>query len=174
MTRKTTWPIEIIRSTRRRKTVSAELKNGVLVVRAPANMSEAELQPIVEKLQARMQRRVRRGPLSDEALAARAQALNEKYFNGRLQWQSIRFVTNQNTRFGSCTPAKGTIRISHRVARMPDWVLDYVIVHELAHLEEANHGPDFWALVNRYPLTERARGYLMAVGLEDVSADGLD
>ena len=138
--KKATWPIEITRSTRRRKTVSAELKNGVLVVRAPANMSEAELQPIVEKLQTRMQRRLRQGLLSDEALAARAQALNEKYVNGRLQWRSIRFVTNQNARFGSCPPTKGTIRISHRVTKMPDWVLDYVMVHELAHLEETNHG----------------------------------
>ena len=43
---------------------------------------------------------------------------------------------------------------------MPSWVLDYVLVHELAHLRVPGHGPKFWALVDRYPRTERARGYL--------------
>jgi predicted metal-dependent hydrolase len=55
------------------------------------------------------------------------------------------------------------IRISSRAAALPSWVLDYLLVHELAHLEVAGHGPHFWRLVNRYPLTERARGYLMAL-----------
>ena len=162
------WPVEVVRSARRRKTVSAELKNGVLVVRAPAQMDDAELAPIIEKLQARLEKRVQKAALSDADLQARAQFLNRQYFNGRLHWQSIRFVTNQNKRFGSCTPSTGVIRLSHRLGTMPSWVLDYVIVHELAHLEQANHGPRFWRLVNNYPLTERARGYLMAVGLEEI------
>jgi predicted metal-dependent hydrolase len=163
------WPIEIIRSNRRRKTVSAELKNGTLVVRAPAAMSDKDLAPIIEKLQKRLRKRVKPVPQTDEALEKAAQRLNNQFFNGQLRWQSIRYVTNQNKRFGSCTPSKGTIRISHRLAEMPKWVRDYVVVHELAHLKEANHGPRFWKLVNRYPLTERARGYLMAVGLEEDS-----
>ncbi len=165
------WPVEVVRSDRRRKTVSAELKNGVLVVRAPAAMNDEELAPIIERLQTRLENQVQKAQLSDKDLAQRAQLLNKRYFNGRLHWRSIRFVTNQNKRFGSCTPSQGTIRLSHRLAKMPDWVLDYVLVHELAHLQEANHGPRFWKLVNRYPLTERARGYLMAVGLEDVSGE---
>ena len=167
----TDWPIEIIRSDRRRKTVSAELKNGVLVVRAPAAISEEELNPIVEKLQKRLQRRYQRGPQTDAALIKAAQRLNEQYFGGALRWQSIRYVDNQQKIFGSCTPSRGTIRISDRVAKLPAWVRDYVIVHELAHLKEANHGPRFWKLANRYPLTERARGYLMAIGLEAESEE---
>lgn len=163
------WPVEIIRSERRRKTVSGELKNGVLLVRAPATMNDAELTPIIEKLRQRLAKRAKPIPQTDAELEKQAQTLNRKYFNGRLRWQSIRYVTNQNKRFGSCTPSRGTIRLTHRLATMPKWVRDYVIVHELAHLEEANHGPRFWQLVNRYPLTERARGYLMAIGLEDVS-----
>ena len=162
-----TWPVEVIRSQRRRKTVSAELKQGVLRVRAPAHMSDAELAPIIDKLRRRLQKRKRPAAASDADLEKMAQQLNHEYFNGRLQWQSVRYVTNQNKLFGSCTPSRGTIRLSHRLATMPKWVLTYVLVHELAHLEEANHGPNFWALVNRYPLTERARGYLMAIGLEE-------
>jgi len=168
---KSDWPIEIIRSDRRRKSVSAEVRNGVLIVRAPAAMSEAELQPIVDKLRTRLQNRRHTPPASDGELEKRAQALNVRYFSGKLRWQSIRYVTNQNKRFGSCTPSQGTIRISLRVATLPHFVQDYVLVHELAHLEEANHGQRFWQLVNRYPLTERARGYLMAVGLEDLAEE---
>ena len=161
------WPVEIIRSKKRRKTVSAELKQGVLMVRAPARMSNKELMPIIDKLRQRLQKRKRPVAPADADLEQMAQKLNKEYFNGRLQWQSIRYVTNQNKRFGSCTPATGSIRLSHRLATMPKWVLTYVLMHELAHLEEANHGANFWALVNKYPLTERARGYLMAIGLEE-------
>lgn len=165
----TEWPVEIVRSAKRKKTVSAELKGGVLIVRAPAQMDEAQLGPIIDKLRARLRRKVQRPAKSDADLGQLAQRLNETYFSGRLRWRSIRYVTNQNKRFGSCTPSHGTIRISHRVAAMPDWVLEYVVMHELAHLEEANHGPRFWRLVNQYPRTERARGYLIAVGLEETN-----
>jgi predicted metal-dependent hydrolase len=162
-----TWPVRIVRSARRRKTVGARLEKGVLVIRAPATMTDSELAPIIDQLRTRMTRRERVKPLSDTDLEKRARELNRQYFDGQLKWHSIRYVTNQNTRFGSCTPEDATIRLSHRLATMPIWVRDYVIVHELAHLVEGNHGPNFWKLVNRYPKTERARGYLMAVGLEE-------
>ncbi|MCS6845320.1 MAG: M48 family metallopeptidase [Caldilineales bacterium] len=162
--------VKIVRSARRTKTVQARVVNGELVVQAPAALSDAELAPIVEQLQRRLERRQARQDLSlsDEDLERLAQDLNRRYFNGQLRWQSIRWVTNQTRRFGSCTPGDGTIRISHRVASLPAFVRAYVVMHELAHLREPNHGLRFWKLVNRYPLTERARGYLMAIGLEDV------
>ena len=166
------WPVEIIRSKRRRKTVEAKVQNGALVIRAPAAMSNADLAPVIEKLQRRLARRAT--PVPDDELNRLAEQLNQQYFAGTLTWQSIRFVTNQNSRFGSCNPIDGTIRISHRLARMRSWVLKYVLVHELAHLLEANHGPHFWELVNQYPLTERARGYLMAAGLEEVEGELLE
>lgn len=144
--------LRIVRSTGRRKTVSARVVDGQILVQAPAAMSEAELQPIIEKLRRRLQRR--------------ALDLNRQHFDGTLTWQSITWVTNQDSRWGSCSPAEGTIRLSHRLATVPAWVRDYVIVHELAHLQEANHGPRFWKLVNRYPRTERARGYLIALAGE--------
>lgn len=161
--------VQIIRSKKRKKTVSARVVDGVFVVQAPAVMLPGELQPIIDKLQERWQRRQQKSELDDAALQRRAQELNRQYFGGKLKWESVRWVTNQNkSRYGSCTPADGAIRLSHRVAAMPAFVRDYVLVHELAHLLEANHGPKFWKLVNRYPKTERARGYLMAVGLEEV------
>ena len=163
--------IRIIRSKHRTKTVTARRRGDVIEVLAPARMSDAELQPIIENLVQRIKRKTSVAELSDADLDARAQQLNRTYFDGKLTWQSVRWVTNQNVVNGSCTPSKGTIRISHRLASMPPFVLDYVLVHELAHLLEANHGPRFWALVNRYPKTERARGYLMAVGLEQLDDD---
>jgi hypothetical protein len=160
--------VKVIRSKNRAKTISARVVDGVFVVRAPAGMSDAELQPVVDKLMARWQRRQEKRALDDSDLQRRAQELNRQYFAGKLKWQSIRWVTNQGKRFGSCTPDDATIRISHRLAEVPAFVRDYVIVHELAHLVEANHGPRFWKLVNRFPRTERARGYLMALGMEDL------
>ena len=131
-------------------------------IRAPANMSDAELEPIIRKLLDRVERHEKKTALDDAALERRARKLNREYFSGRMKWNSIRWVTNQQKSAGSCTAAQGTIRISHRIAEMPRFVQDYVIVHELAHLKEPNHSPSFWKLVNKYPLAERARGYLMA------------
>jgi len=161
--------LRVIRSGRRRATISARLvENGTVIeVLAPAGISDADLAPIVEKLKGRLTRHAeKRETADDRDLARRAAELNREYFGSKLRWQEVRYVTNQQRRFGSCTPATGTIRISHRVATLPGWVRDYVIVHELAHLAEANHGRRFWQLVARYPTTERARGYLMALGLE--------
>jgi predicted metal-dependent hydrolase len=166
--------IRIKRSAARRRTISARLVDGgaTIEVLAPAGATDAELAPIIERLKERIQRRqVKRETADDAALRRRAQELNREYFEGRLRPSEVRYVTTQNTRYGSCTPATGVIRISHRVATMPAWVRDYVLVHELAHLLEPNHGAKFWKLANRYPRTERARGYLIAVGLEGDSDD---
>lgn len=160
--------IRIIRSTDRKKTIQARRVGGVVEVRAPATMSDAELQPHIDRLVQRLARRTQAKTADDTALQRRAEELNRTYFDGKLRWTSIRWVANQEKRYGSCTPGDGTIRISARVASLPGFVQDYVLVHELAHLVEANHGPRFWKLVNRYPRTERARGYLMAVGLEEL------
>jgi predicted metal-dependent hydrolase len=164
--------IRIIRSRRRKKTVSARLVNGVLEVQAPASASDADLQPIIDKLRGRLEGKLERARRkADQTLMARARELNRQYFGGRLKWTAICYVANQNKRFGSCRPDRGTIRISDRLERVPDWVLDYVLVHELAHLEEPNHSTRFWKLVRRYPRTERAIGFLMALGYADADPD---
>jgi predicted metal-dependent hydrolase len=105
---------------------------------------------------------VRRRP-SDQDLLTRAQELSARYLDGRARPDSVRWVGNQATRWGSCTPADGSIRVSTRVRGMPGYVVDYVLLHELAHLIVPGHGPDFWRLLGAYPKTERARGYLDGV-----------
>ncbi len=170
-TKKGDWPVEIRRSRKRRKTVNAQIKDGVLVVQAPAAMSDRDLEPIIAKLRKRLEAKLVVTPQTNAELEKRAKQLNKKYFNGRLQWEELKYVTNQNKRYGSCSPTQRKIRLNHRLASMPEFVRDYVIVHELAHLEQANHGPKFWELVYNYPLTERARGYLMAVDMEEISGE---
>jgi predicted metal-dependent hydrolase len=160
--------VDFVRSARRRRTISARLDGDRLIVQVPTGLSRAEEQSWAEKLGSKILAARRRRELNtDGELAARAAALNTRFFEGKLQIADIRYVTNQGQRFGSCTPSRGTIRISDRVAKLPPWVRDAVIVHELAHLVEANHSRKFWRLANRYPLMERARGYLMAIGLEE-------
>ncbi len=160
--------VRIIRSDKRAKTVTARVVGDVLEILSPAHCSDAELQPIIEKLRLRIEKKQQQRNLSAADLEQIAQRLNREYFQNSLKWHSIDWSTHQTSIYGSCTPALGTIRISHRLAKMPLFVQEYVVMHELAHLIEANHSANFWRLANRYPLTERARGYLMAVGLEEL------
>lgn len=160
--------IRIIRSTKRRKTVQARKVGGTLEILAPAALSDEQLQPHIKRLAERIKRRDQSAGLDHHLLDERASALNRRYFNDSLTYHSIRWSRKQKKSFGSCTPSLGTIRISARLSRMPMFVLEYVILHELAHLREPGHGKRFWTLVNRYAKTERARGYLMAAGMEDI------
>ena len=153
--------VEVLRSAKRRKTVSARQVGDVLQIRIPARMSRAEEERWVGEMVRRFERRSAAGAVD---LAHRASVLARRH--GLPEPASIRWVDNQATRWGSCTPADGSVRISSRIASFPPWVVDFVVVHELAHLVEAGHGPRFKALVARYPLAERATGFLMAKGLE--------
>jgi predicted metal-dependent hydrolase len=125
-------------------------------------MPRIERERWAEVMRVRLERRMERARPSDDRLATRARALNERLFGGRLRWTSIAFADMSHL-WGSCTFTTGAIRISTRSARLPDWVLDYLLVHEMTHLEHSDHGPAFHEMENRYPLTERARGYLMAI-----------
>jgi predicted metal-dependent hydrolase len=160
--------VEVVRSPRRRKTITAEQRGNRLVVRLPAGLSRSEERNWVRRMVASVERREAERRLNaGRALERAADRLNRRFFDGRVRWRSIRYVMNQRDRYGSCTPSDGTIRISGRIAAMPTFVRDYVVMHELAHLLIAEHSPRFWRLVNRYPMAERARGYLMASGFED-------
>lgn len=156
------------RSARRRRTVSITRRGGDLVVAIPATFSRRQEAQWVQKMVQRVRRAAPPARPDDEELAARARKLAERHFDGTLRPRSITWsARQQRSRWGSCTPSEGTIRISTRLRPMPGYVLDYVIVHELAHLIEGGHTPEFWSLVGRYPQTERARGFLDGVSHAD-------
>jgi predicted metal-dependent hydrolase len=155
--------VEVRRSRRRRRTVAAYRDDDKVIVMIPARMSRAEEREWVTTMLARLERQEKRRRPSDAALMRRAKELNARYLDGRATPQTVRWVDNQNSRWGSCTPADKAIRLSRRLQGMPGWVLDYVLVHELAHLLEVGHTAKFWSWVDNYPKAERAKGYLEGV-----------
>ena len=152
--------VEVRRSRRRRRTVSAYRDGARTVVLIPASFSEAEEAHWVQRMLARLSAGDRRRESSDEALAARAAQLSARYLGGHARPTSVRWVSTMGRRWASCTPAEGTIRVSDRLRDVPGPVIDYVLLHELAHLLVPGHGPDFWRLLSSYPRLERARGVL--------------
>ncbi|ADG89657.1 protein of unknown function DUF45 [Thermobispora bispora DSM 43833] len=162
--------VEVRRSARRRRTVSAYRDGDKTIVLLPAGLSEADEEHWIRRMLDRLAAKEQRRRPSDDDLLDRALELSARYLDGKATPVSVRWVDNQRHRWGSCTPDHGTIRISSRLRGMPSWVVDYVIMHELVHLLVPHHGPEFWALVERYPRAERARGFLEGFSM---AANGL-
>jgi len=157
---------KVILSSRRLRTVSARLVEDTLLISAPESLPYHRLEKIVADFKLRFERKKIKEELDkQQSLVEIAKRLNERYFGNKLKINSVEYVTNHNSKFGCCHYRSAEIRISHKVGLMPEWVRDYVLVHEMAHLIEPNHSSRFWEIVRRYRLAERARGYLMAVGL---------
>jgi predicted metal-dependent hydrolase len=156
--------VEVRRSRRRRRTVSAYREDdGTIVVLIPARMTKREEREWVATMVGRLERSEERRRPTDDSLARRAAQLSERYLGGLARPVSVRWVANQRQRWGSCTPEDRTIRLSTRLHGMPPWVVDYVLLHELAHLLENGHTKAFWSLVDQYPRAERAKGFLEGV-----------
>jgi predicted metal-dependent hydrolase len=153
-------PVEVRRSARRRRTVTAYRDSDRTIVLIPARMSRAEERRWVAVMLDRLAAQERRRQPTDAELQDRAVELSQRYLDGLADPRTVRWVANQGSRWGSCTPSDRSIRLSNRLHGMPSWVIDYVLVHELAHLLVPGHGSDFWELVQRFPRTDRARGYL--------------
>src|SRR5918998_4458403 len=172
--------VEVRRSDRRRRMVSARREGDTVIVFIPGWMSDAEERRWVDEMVRRLERSEARrrspGRKGDDALRRRSVELSRRFLEGRARPTSVRWVPPMRTRWASCTPADGTIRISERLRDAPGWVVDYVLVHELAHLLEAGHDEAFWSWVRHYPRTERAMGYLEGLsgpaGLGLVGIDG--
>src|SRR5665648_85498 len=160
--------VKIIRSHRRKKTIQAKIIEGILVVYLPAGMHHDDEKKHIELIKAKIEKKKLSTHLNgDYYLKKRFDEMNKEYYQGKLELNSIEFVTNQDKRRGSCTPGRGSIRISHKIADMPKWVLDYLIMHEMTHLVHPDHSRRFWDKVNEYKYTERARGFLMAKEMDE-------
>jgi predicted metal-dependent hydrolase len=151
------FTVEVLRSKRRKRSVGAQLIGDVLHVTVPSWMSRAEEAEWVEKMSASYRRQLSTDRINPRE---RALALSRRYDLPRPK--EILWDDTMTARWGSCTIDTGEIRLSTRLAAFPNWVLDYVIVHELCHMAIDDHSPEFWELVNRYPKAERAVGYLIA------------
>jgi len=170
--------VEVRRSKRRRRTVSAYREGDRIIVLIPASLTRRQEAEWVETMVARIQKSEARRRPTDDDLQSRAAALSDEYLGGLAQPVSVRWVENQRSRWGSCTPGDRTIRLSARLQGMPQWVIDYVLVHELAHLLAPGHDAAFWAWVDRYPQAQKAQGYLLgwsaAARLEDPPSEDAD
>lgn len=154
--------IEIRRSARRTRTVRAYREGDKTIVLMPAHLSKAVEDEHVRSLVARLDRREKKVRPSDDELLDRASVLSRRWFDGKAVPSSVRWVSTMDKRWGSCS-SDGSIRLSDRLKGMPAFVVDYVLVHELAHLIEPNHSSAFWALVDGYPEAEKAKGFLEGV-----------
>lgn len=158
--------VEVRRSSRRRRTVTAFREQDTIVVLIPQRMSKTDEQVFVTDMVRKVLNREGRtaAPRGDAELTERGATLARTYLAPLLtavpEPADISWVTNQQQRWGSCTPSSREIRLSHRLRAMPSWVVDYVIVHELAHLVEPNHSAAFWRLADSYPRNSQAKGYL--------------
>lgn len=163
------FEVEVVRSTRRRRTISAQMHDGVLRISIPNWMSKTEELKSVENMVKRFTKKLATDSVDLPARARTLAKAHDLRTPSIIEWNdSLKAV------WGLCTPSRSHIRLSTRLVGFPTWVLDYVIVHELAHLHVPGHGPDFWALVNRYPRAERAIGYLIAKSGESPDATSDD
>jgi hypothetical protein len=157
--------VEVRISKRRKKTSEAKWVGGRIVVSLPAHLNLESRQKTIDWLVERLLTRHRlQSGLDDAGLLARAIELSDRYLVGARP-ESVRWVTNQTTRWGSCSHYSGHIRVSHRLRVVPDWVLDSVLVHEVAHLTHPDHSRAFHKLAGAYPRHKEAGVFLAGYGL---------
>jgi predicted metal-dependent hydrolase len=162
--------VDLMRDKRLKKTSRWErLANGSLLLRVPYRLPMHKVGALLEQVASQLKKSTQsRAHRTDANLHQRAELINRKHFNGSMEWNSIRWVSNMQSRLGSCTrggATDGQIRISNKIRNWPDWVVDYVIAHELLHRRYPNHSSAFWSeLRAAYPLTEQARGFIHGIG----------
>ena len=163
-------PVTVRRDKRLKKTARwSKESDGSLLVRIPYRMRSAEIPELLTNIQGQLAKSKKRAKRRTDAdLQTRAQMINRTYFNNQIKLEAIRWVPTMKTRLGSCTsggPTDGHIRISEEIKAWPQWVIDYVIAHEMTYRLHPDHSAKFWETLNAaYPLTDRARGFIKGVG----------
>lgn len=155
--------VKVVRSARRRKTISANWENGIIRLQIPATLTDQEERHWAERMVTKLHRRSGALSFGNEQLEELAEDLNQRYFHGKATPSEVKFSQRQNTLWGSCSRLSRKIRLNPDLARMPRWVLKGVLVHELAHLLEPNHGPRFKALEARYERIKEVHAFLAGV-----------
>lgn len=146
--------------------------DGSILLRIPYRFPKRQIPRLLKQITQRLDKQVKHAKRRTDAdLQQRAEMINKTYFGNKIEWKAIRWVGNMTTRLGSCTnggSTDGHIRISDKIKNWPQWVIDYVIAHELVHRLHSDHSKDFWnTLTNGYPKTERARGFIQGAGFTE-------
>jgi predicted metal-dependent hydrolase len=169
-----TLTVKVDLDTRLRKSARWTLYGHIVHLRVPKGMTQGEIDKVIQNILpriARQRKRARRQ--NDNSLTVRASTLNDRYFDGELSWNTIRWVDNMKHRLGSCTTGgatDGDIRISERIRHWPEYVVNYIVAHEIAHRKYPNHSDEFWEYLSRYPYTAKAIGFLEGIAY----AEGAD
>lgn len=163
-------PCRLVRSARR--TLAVEIRRGSegnpeIIIRAPQRMKQQDIwrfigtkeKWITEKCRAVLVDKDEKEPvripdyMTDEWLRTEGvECFRRKIeeWSGKMGISHGRVtIRDQKTRWGSCS-SKGNLNFSWRLLMMPEEIMDYVVVHELAHRREMNHSPRFWQIVGEY------------------------
>ncbi|HVA54076.1 MAG TPA: M48 family metallopeptidase [Acidimicrobiales bacterium] len=166
--------VEVRASPKRKKTGTAHWSGSRIVVQIPARVRGRERRVFVDELVERLLTQRPQNAGGDAALEERARVLADEY-NDAIMPASVRWVKNQQARWASCSPASREIRVSSRLRQCPEWVIDAVLVHELAHLQEADHSVRFYEIANRHPRQNDSElyldGYALGLGLRIEEGD---
>jgi predicted metal-dependent hydrolase len=152
--------IRVIRSSRRKRSISAYREQGAIVISVPAKLSNSKVSQVIPEMVEKILSREAREKISDIELFDRAHALLRKYLPEFIVTPASVTWRAMNERWGSCTTVDRTIRISDRLNGAPEYVVDYLLVHELIHLQVADHGPQFELLLARFEESDKASAYL--------------
>ncbi|MCK5760063.1 MAG: M48 family metallopeptidase [Candidatus Delongbacteria bacterium] len=163
------YNVVIQRSKRRKKTLQAVLKGDTVKVLVPFTTGDIEINKFLDKFLKKLERK-NIILNNDKELLSRANKLKKKFIPDAPDF-TIVFQESLKRTWGKCFTNQRKIVINPVLATYPKWVLDFVIVHEIAHLLIPNHGKEFRELVDRFKLKERAVGFLMAKGMKEELID---
>ena len=150
----------VLRKERRKRSISAFRQAGVIEIHIPARLSkrqELELIPEMIEMVLKREAKARKG---DDQLLEIALEILEKYLPDFYERPTSITWRGMSERWGSCTTVDGTIRISDRLINAPDYVLNYIIFHELIHLRVHAHDDIFYEYLQRYTDQVKAEAYL--------------